>query len=338
MASGLPTAELKGSRRDRMDTTCYGDIQMAPGRRSVGFDIPFGPRTMKRVPESQVREIPIPKTRGRSKKLTLGMKFGDFDRPIKVQRAQPKSTPKHAGPALVDPPYVESREPSRRPSPDDFVPLPPPLSSPRHRLGEEAHFIEMRSPRDTRILHRQLPSVRRRYNQRPAPYLSPSPVREVETIRIRRLGEADRSRAKRHRAPNAEEETRAERRRCHNLEAHRRYLEEIALEERAAHRRTKDATANLRRENERLDRQQRLADREAAVLERERKRERERVRQAFGRPQDDLRPEREGEVVRPTTDRGADVIRAAQARGRARRREPIYYYGGGKRMEQVRYY
>jgi hypothetical protein len=110
------------------------------------------------------------------------------------------------------------------------------------------------------------------------------------------------------------------------------------LEERAARQRADTAAADLRRENERLDRELRLADREAAVLERERERERERVRQAFERPQDDFRQERHGEVVRPTTDRGADVIRAAQARGRERRRERISYYSDGRRMEQDRYY
>ena len=52
-----------------------------------------------------------------------------------------------------------------------------------------------------------------------------------------------------------------------HIEEHRRYyLEEVTLEERAAHQHVE---ADLRREHERLDPQQRLANREAAVLERE---------------------------------------------------------------------
>lgn len=349
----------------------YGDINMAPERpRSVGFDIPFGPRIIERKPESEVREVPIPtpKRQGHSKKLTFGFKFRELFRPVKPERAQPKSIlrrPKpEQEPELVDPEYVELREPRRRrPSPinprrsppGDFVPLPPLVPSPRHRLEEEAPILEIRSPRRTPIIHSPSSPPRERRRRR-APSPSPSPVREVETIRIRRLDKNDRGKAERHRARNVKEEARAERERRHGAEDDTRHMAEVALHERSARQRAERdaqnavlqrrsveiAAADLQRENGRLDRERRLAEREADVLERERAEERERVRQVFGLPQDVFRPARDAprqmrEVPRPTTDRGAEVIRAAQAHSHLRRGERISYYNNGRRTEQDRH-
>jgi len=309
---------------------------MAPERpRSVGYDIPFGARIIEREPDNEVREAPIPKKRGRSKKLTFGMKLRDFFRPMLVRQARPKSILKRAEPDLADPAYVELREPrqqrpssiyDRRQSVDDFVPLPALLSPPRYRTGEEAPFLETRSPRSAPIIH-SASSPRRRHSQRRASSPSPSPDCEVETVRFRRSHRTDRGKAERHRARNVEAEARAERERGANA-AHNRRQEEPTLEDRAAH---------IQRERQRLAREQRLSQLENDVLERERELERRRVSQAFGYTQADFPSARGGDVLQPTTDRGAEVIQEAQARGRLRRGERISYYRDGRRIDMGRY-
>jgi hypothetical protein len=326
----------------------YGDINMAPERpRSVGYDIPFGARIIERKPDSEVREVPIPKKRGRSKKLTFGMKLRDFFlRPIPVGKARPKSILKRPETDLANFAHVVERAPrqqlsssiyDRTQSVDDFVPLPAPLSQPRRRAWEEAAYLEERSPRSAPIIHSvslprhgqgraSSPSSNRRHSQRRAPSPSPSPVCEVETVRVRRFDQTDRGRAERHRARNVEAEARAERERRHNAD-HIRRQEEPTLEE----------IARLLRENE-LAREQRIAQLEAAVLERDRELERREVAQAFGHPQADFPSARAGDVLRPATDRGAEVIQDAQARGRRRRGERISYYSDGRRIDVDRYY
>ena len=337
---------------------------MAPERpRSAGYDMPFGPRIIERKPEAEVCNSPIPKTKRPSKKLTLGFKFRELFRPVKIERVRPKSILRRPEPELVNPEYVQLREPRhtrtrprpispRRPPPDEFVPLPPLVPSPRRRLEEETPFLEIRSPRRSPIIHSPSPPLRE-HRRRPASSPSPEPVREVETIRIRRLDKTDHSKAQRHRERDVEDEARIERERRHDAENENRRLAEVAMRERSerllaerdvqeavAQRRSAEiAAADLQRENDRLGRERRLAEREAAVLERERERERERVRAAIGRPQDIFRSAREGrDAPRPAPeDRGAAVIQAAQDARRQRRGERISYYSNGRRIEQDRH-
>jgi hypothetical protein len=340
----------------------HGDIAMAPERpRSAGYDIHFEPRIIERKPEGEVCDNPIPKTKRSSKKLTFGFKFGEFFRPVKIKRVQPKSILRRPEPEpepeLVDPDYVQLREPRRspprpisprRPPRDEFVPLPSPVPSPRRHSEEEAPIVEIRSPRGPPIIHPPSPPLRE-HRRRPARSPSPEPIREVETIRIRRLDKTDRGKAQRHRARNVEEEARRERERRHDAEDVNRRLAEIAMRERSerlhaerdarnavAQRRSAEiAAADLQRENDRLGRERRVAEREAAVLEEERERERERVRNALGRPQDVYRPAREPrDVHQPMpADRGAAVIQAAQEARRHRRGERISHYPSGRRIE-----
>jgi hypothetical protein len=339
---------------------------MAPERpRSVGYDIPFEPRIIERKPESEVCELSIPKKKGRSKKLTFSFKFRELFRSFRTERVQPKSILRRVEPELVEPEYVELREPGRprppslrpqRPHSDDFVPLPPPVPSPRRRPEEETPFLEIRSPRSPRrppIIHSPSTPLRE-HRRRRAP--STSPVREVETIRIRRFDKTDRGRAERQRARDVEEEARIERERRHDVEDANRHLAEIAMRERSERRRAeKDAenaavqrasaeiaAADLQRENGRLDRERRVAEREAAVLALERERERERLGDALRRPQDGFRPAREvvrqpREGPRQPVDRGAEVIRAAQEARRHRRGERAVHFENGRRIEQGRY-
>lgn len=339
----------------------HGDINMAPDRpRSAGFDIPFGPRIIERKPEAEVRELPIPKTEGRSKRLTIGFKFRDLFNPIKVEKIQPRPILRRPEPAFVQPEYVEMREPRRpRPPTNDFVPLSPPLLSPRRLPEPDIPIEELRSPRRSPIIHSP-PSPYREHRRRRARSPSPNPVREVETIRVRRLDKTDRGKAERQRARNAEEEARFERERRLNLEDANRHLTDIALRERSQrHRLEREAqnadvqrrsaeiaAADLQRENDRLELQRRLVEREAAVLElereREREEERERARDALRYPQDLFRPARDilrqtREAPRSTTDRGAEVIRAAQDANRRRRGERISYYANGRRIDPDRY-
>jgi hypothetical protein len=311
---------------------------MAPERpRSVGYDIPSGARIIEREPDSEVREVPIPKKRGRSKKLTFGIKLRNLFGPVFVRKVRPKSILKHTEPNLADAAYVEVREPrqqrpsfiyDQRRSEAEFVPLPGLLpSSPRHRAGYEAPLMEMRSPRSAPLIHSES-SPRRRHSQRRASSPLPSRVCEVETVRVRRFDNTDRDRARRHRARIVEEEIRAEHERRPNAD-HNRLQQERVLEEREAY---------LQRGNARLARERRLAQLENEVLERERELERRRVSPGFGHPQSDFPPARGGDVLRPTTDRGADVIREAQARGRVRRGEQILYHSDGRRIDPNRYY
>lgn len=148
----------------------------------------------------------------------------------------------------------------------------------------------------------------------------------METVRVRRFDQTDRGRAERHRARKFEAEARAERERRPNAD-HIRRQEEPTLEQ----------IARLQRENQ-LARERRLAQVEAAVLERERELERRGAPQAFGYPQADFPSARAGDVLRPATDRGAEVIQDAQARGRRRREERISYYSDGRRIDVDRYY
>lgn len=174
----------------------------------------------------------------------------------------------------------------------------------------------------------------------------------METIRVRRLDRTDRGKAERQHARNVEEEARIERQRRHDAEDENRHLTEIAMHERSErHRAEREvqaatmqrrsaeiAAADLQRENDRLDRERRLAEREAAVLERARERERERVRDLLSRPQDPFRPARDvpqlpREAPRRSSDRGAEVIQAAQDARHHRRGERISYYYNGRRIE-----
>lgn len=326
----------------------HGDINMAPERpRSVGYDVPFEPRIIERKPESEVCEVSLRKKKGRSKKLTFGFKFRELFRPVRIERVQPKSILRRVEPVVVEPEYVELREPGRprpsplrpqRPDPVDFVPLPPPVPSPRRRPEEEVPVVEIRSPRSPRrpvIIHSLSPPLRE-HRRRRAP--STSPVREVETIRIRRFDNTDRERAERQRARDVEEEVRIERERRYDVEDVNRHLTEIAMHERSERRRAERdaenaavqrasaeiAAADLQRENGRLDRERRVAEREAAVLALERERERERLGDALRRPPDGFRPARDivrqpREAPRAPADRGAEVIRAAQEARRHRR-------------------
>ena len=340
---------------------------MAPERpRSVGYDIPFGPRIIERKPEGEVREVSIPKREGHSKKLTFGFKFRELFRSARPETPQPRSILRRPELEPVEPEYVELREPGRRRPPpthtgrqvaDDFVPLPPPMPSPRHPPDEETPIIEIRTPRQPPIIHSPsspLREHRRRRASSPSPWSSP--VREVETIRIRKLDKTDRGKAERQRARAAEDEIRIERERRHDVEENNRQLAEMVSREAsdrrraqrsaqnaAAQRRSAEiAAADLQRDNERLDRERRLAEREAAVLERERVRDQERVREVFGRTQGAFRPAREPprsprDPIRPSTDRGAQVIQAAQANQRLRHRERISYHAYGRRIEQDRH-
>lgn len=343
----------------------HGDINMAPERpRSVGYDLPLGPRIIERKPESEVRESSIPQPARRSKKLTFGFKFRRLFRPAHIETIQPRSILRRPEPGYVEPEYVELREPRRPRSPpirpqrspqDDFVPLPPPVPSPRHLPDEEAPILEIRSPRRRPVIHAP-PSPLREHRRRRSPSPPTSPIREVETIRIRRLDNTDRGKAERQRARNVEEEARVERERRHEAEDATRHLSEIAMRERAERRRAERdarnadaqrrsaevAAADLQRENERLDRERRVAEREAAVLELERERERERLRDALGRSQPVLRPARDlprqtRDSPQPLTDRGAEVIQAARNARHLRRGERITYYVDGRRMEQDRH-
>jgi hypothetical protein len=335
---------------------------MAPERpRSVGYDIPFGPRIIERKPESEVREVPFPQRERRPEKLTIGFKFRELFTPVRIERVQPKSILKHREPESVDPEYVELREPMRprtRPlSPrrqplDDFVPLPPAMPSPRFRPEEETPILEIRSPRHPPIIHSPSPPLREHRRRRAS--RTPSPVREVETIRIRRLDKTDRAKAERQRAQKIEEEARTERERRHAAEDATRNLAELALRERSERRRAERvaqnadaqrrsaeiAAADLQRENERLDRERKVAKREAAVLELERERERERIRDVLGHPQGVFRPARRVPLAPRdpprTPDRGAEVIQAAQEARRHRRGERISYNDNGRRIEQGR--
>lgn len=323
--------------------------------------MPLGPRIIERKPESEVREVSIRKAD--SKKLTFGFKFRDLFRPRKIVRAQPRSILRRPQPDLVEPEYVELREPRRPRSPligaqrvptDDSVPLPPPVPSPRRRPEEETPILEIRSPRRPPIIHSPSPPLlQSRRRQTPSP---PVPVREVETIRIRRLDKTDRGKAERLRARDVEEEARIERERRYDAEDANRHLAGIVMRERSERRRAERdaqnavtqrqsaeiAAADLQRENDRLDRERRLAEREAAVLERERRRERQGGRDALGRPQDVFRPARDaplpparGAPVSPA-DRGAEVIRAAQDARRHGRRERIVYLADGHRIKEDR--
>ena len=345
----------------------HGDIYMAPERpRSVAYEIPFGPRIIERKPESEVRDSSLPKIRRRSEKLTIGFKFREL---FKIERVRPKSILRQRSepePELVDPEYVEMREPrqprpppvssTRTPPPDEFVPLPPPVPSPRRQPEEEAPIFDVRSPRWAPIIHSSSPRLRQQ-RRRPTRPPSPEPVREVETIRVRRFDETDRGRAQRQRERDVKEEARIERERRHNAEDVNRRLAELALRERSerleAERHARNAetqrrsaeiaAADLQQENEQLDRERRLAEREAAVLERERARERERVRDALGHPADIFpaargAPQHTRDIPRPPpTDRGAEVIRAAQEARRHRDGERISYYDNGRRIQQGRH-
>lgn len=351
----------------RVSVHDHGDINMAPERpRSAGYDIPFGPRIIERKPEAEVRDSPIPETKSPSKKLTFSFKLRQLFRPIKIEKVRPKSILRHPEPELVNPDYVELREPRhvhtrarpvspishRRAPSDEFVPLPPLVPSPRRRSEEEAPFLETRSPRRRPIIHSPSPPLRE-HRRRPASSPSPEPVREVETIRIRRLDKTDRDRAQRQRERGVEDQARIERERRQDVEDKNRRLAELVMRERServhaerdvenavAQRRSAEiAAADLKRENDRLDRERRLAEREAAVLERERDRERGRVRAAIGRPQDVFQPAREARdgPRPPPADRGAEVIQAAQEARRQRRGERISYYANGRRVEHDRY-
>lgn len=320
----------------------HGDINMAPERpRSVGYDIPFGPRIIERKPEGE---------------------FRDLFRQARDETLLPRSISRRREPQIVEPEFVELREAKQPPrrrqrSPSDGF-VPPPAPSPRHSLGDEVPYLEMRRPRQSPIIHSPSPPLRE-HRRRRVPSPLPSTV-EVEKIRIRRLDrdktERDRDKAERLRGRGIEKETRMER-------EHRRVAEdasrlaEVALRERRERRRVEReaenadaqrrsaeiAAADLKRENDRLNLERRLAEREAALRERERERERERdrerVRNAFGRAQDVFRsapfaPQHTREVPRPNTDRGAEVIQAAQHARQTRRRERILYYINGQRIER----
>lgn len=339
---------------------------MAPERpRSAAFDVPLAPRIIERKPESEVREFSIPKRQGRSKRLTIGLKFRDLFRPAMNGAMRPRSflrrvEPELVEPELVEPAYLELREPRhRRPPPlraqrpplDEFVPLPPAVPSPRRRPEEETHVLETRSPRERPILHP--PSTPRREHRRHRTPSPPSiPFREVETIRIRRLDRTDRGKAERQRARDVEEEVRIERERRHDVEDNCRHLADIAMHERSerhrmeremltatAQRRSAEITAaDLQRENDLLDRARRLAERE---VELDRERERERERTARGRPEDEFRPLRDvllpaREPPRRATDRGADIIQAARNARHQQRAERIFYYDNGRRIDPHR--
>lgn len=340
----------------------HGDINMAPQRlRSVSYDLPFGARIIERKPESEVGDSPLSKTRRRPKKLTLGFKFRDLFRPTRTRsilRRRPVSDPEPE-PEIVGSAYVETREPRqprarpvspRTPPPEQYVPLPSPVPSPRHRPGGEARIAQIRSPRMDPIIHAPSPPVRvRRRRSTRSP--SPEVVREVETIRVRRFEQTDRGRAQRQRERDVEQEARIERERRHNAEVDNHRLSATAQRERSERRAAETEAAALRQENELLDRERRLAEREAAVRDRDRERERERER-AREREREQERRERErghaADILPPArgasqytreipTDRGADVIRAAQNAGRHRRGERITYYENGRRVQEDRY-
>lgn len=333
---------------------------MAPERpRSVSYDIPLPPRIIDRKPEPEVREVPTLKPKRRSKKLTLGIKLPELLRPGRVERVQPRIIPRYVEPDIIDPEYVDLREPRRprpppinvqRPHPDDFVPLPPAVPSPRRPAGEEIPILETRSPRSARrlpIIHAPT-SPLREHRRRRTPSSSPSPVREVETIRIRRLDKTDRGKAERVRARDVEDQTRIERERRYGAEEVNYRLADIVLRETSERRRAEAqrqsaeiAVADLQRENEELARARRIADREAVLAEREREQERERarerVRDAIRRPHEARDPSQaRREVPRPARDRGAEVIRAAQEARRQDFGERISYYHNGRRIDQDR--
>ncbi|ERF71036.1 hypothetical protein EPUS_03316 [Endocarpon pusillum Z07020] len=314
---------------------------MAPERpRSVEYDIPFGPRIIERKPEGEVQEL---------------------YRSARPVRPQHRPILRHPEPERIEADYVELREPGRRRPPpinirrqvaDDFVPLPRPVPSPRYPLDEETPTLEIRTPRQRPIIHTS-PSPLREHRRRRAssPSPSPSPVREVERIRICKLDKSDSGKAERYRGRAAEDEIRVERERRRHVEENNRHLAERASREASERRRAQRdaqnaiaqrrsaeiAAAELQQQNERLDRARRLAEREAAILERERLRERdrlreqERVREVSGRPQGAFRLAREPlrsprDPIHLTTDRGAQVIQAAQANQRLRHRERNSYH------------
>ena len=323
---------------------------MAPERpRSAGYDMVLEPRIIERRPDEEVRVSSIPKRRNRSKELTFSFKFRDLFKPFRTKKVQPDSIKRRPELDFVEPAYVELREPRRprtppvsprRPPPEEFVPLPRLVPSPRHQAEEEIPILEVRSPRHPPVIHSP-PSPLREHRRRRTP--SPaSPIREVETIRIRRLDKSDRDKAGRQRARDVEAEARIERERERSRDGgdDRRRLAEIALHERSERRKAERAAAILQQEND--DRERRLAEREAAVLERERERERERFydtpehRRDVFQPAEDY-PLRRSEAPRPPTDRGAEVIQAAQASRRLRRGEQIAYCVGGRRTDPGRH-
>ena len=212
----------------------------------------------------------------------------------------------------------------------------------------------MRSPRQPPVIHAPSPPLPG-HPRRRAPSPLPSPVREVETIRIRQLEKADRGKADRRRAREIEEEARIEHERRRVAEDASRHLEEVALRERrqrlkaereaenaVAQRRSAEIVhADLQRESDRLERERRLPEHEAALLVPERQRERARARDSLGAPEDMLRPapdaSRRTREIRPNADRGAEIIEAAQLARRLRKGERISYYANGRRTDQGRH-
>jgi hypothetical protein len=343
----------------------HRDIDMAPERpRSVAFDLPLEPRIIDREPKVEVRDLAIPTMRGRSHELTLGLKICDIFAPAHPLPSRPKIVRREIEIGRVQPEYVELREPrsSRIPptepprsSPARFVPLPPRAPSPRLPTEQEVPALDFRGPGRPAVIHAPA-SPRRQHHRRRA--ISPrpsSPVREVETIRVRRLEKTDRSKAERRRSRDIEEEARAERERRYDAEDASRRLADIILRERserrraerdaqeaAAQRRSAEIAAeDLQRENERLDRQRRLAEREAAVLEREREREREWIRTELGTSGQGSRAFREPprhtrNDPLPQPDRGNEVIQEAQAAARRRRAERVPFITHDRRIDQDR--
>ncbi|KAF7514087.1 hypothetical protein GJ744_004412 [Endocarpon pusillum] len=128
-------------------------------------------------------------------------------------------------------------------------------------------------------------SPRRKHGQRRAPSSTPSPVHEVETIKISKLDSTCRGKAERQRARTAEEDVRNER-----VQQLGRELVEMGAQVKSAFA----AAMYRQQENELLDGAQQLAEREAAVLEwepiceLERGRERQRLRGSFSGTYDGL--------------------------------------------------
>jgi hypothetical protein len=340
---------------------------MAPERpRSASYDIHIEPRIIERKPENEVRELPITITKRRSKKLTFGFKLRNLFRPARVQPIQPRSILRRPRPEPEEPEYVEVREPGRRrPSPpisprraahDTFVPLPPRVPSPGRYTEEEPPVIQIRSPRRrTPIIHAPSPPLRQ-HRRRPSPSPPATPIREVETVRVRRLERIDHPRAERQRERDAEVELRIERERRRDAEITARRLEEDNRREHSERRRAERAALDaqdqrrsaeivaeeLQLEMERRERLRRLEEREAAVVahqrgqeERER-RERDMARVAFAPRPEVIRPARA--AARPETDNGAAVLTRAREAGRRRQRaeERIFYIVDGRRVERDR--
>ena len=349
--------------RSRNDKPCktvivreHGDINMAPERpRSVGFDVDFGPRIIERKPDTEVRELPIPEPEKKSK-LTVGFKFRDIFRAPKIETIQPKSILRRPQPQvelMEEPEYVELREPRRvrrtpsppRPLQQPYVPLPPPVLSPRFQRHEDDDdpVMVLRGPRQAPIVHSPAPPSPRQRRRRPVSP-SPSPVREVESIRTRRLDKIDKPKAEVRRQREIEQQVRIEREKRHDVEDVNRQLTGMIGRERSQRRRAEhhaqeadDHRRSLEIENERLERQRRLDQRDAELIEEVRPRERGRPRDALThgiRASREIRPHNPPSPRGPqTADRGSEVIREAQEAARRRRHRESFIQEEGRRGE-----